>query len=661
MAQQGPEKRRRALVVACHLRPSRDKRRSSYLMQPISALQVASHIDREQFDVAIHHEDWHGPFDLADAHGYDIVFLSGLQVDFDRMRQLSWAFRRSGRAGRSRAAASARRSRISPPASSMWSCSGSVDSVPDVIADFLKGAVKPRYHAPHHGHPPAPVDYSLLTDAGITPPFHLIEATRGCSFKCSFCVMPVEAGGHASHRLADVVGSIERAIAASPRFSFGRRWPMVLFSRQQPVRRPRFPARPHRLDEGQPAHQGLGRAGHAEHPPRPPLVKRLAESKCVGLFAGIESLDPDMLKRFRKTQNLSRRFNVLDDVAYAESQGIGIAYGLLFDPRHQTAETMRRQLAAIAEDPLMPMPVYISFIAPLAGTEGFWRDLEAGELAPGLRLRDLDGETICYTRFADDPAAVAAFGEQVFRRPWEVIGTRRILMKTWRRIRRSGTWNPINWGVIAAANLHCYLWSKGTPAANRTYRAGTDVLDPQYAEYPADITAEEFERYWAPGRADRRRWQPCGMAHSAGSRRGGSQRACRPEPHHRQHRRAQQHRQRRLRRLQERPKRAREVAETRVRRRADLSHQPHGGAQPDLLADGPEQSLQQPLQRLLQRLAGPRRGVQERADVVHDQHLRLAPRPVVDVARSLLAPAEIARGPRNRPARRRACSARCGS
>jgi hypothetical protein len=115
-----------------------------------------------------------------------------------------------------------------------------------------------------------------------------------------------------------------------------------------------------------------------------------------------------------------------------------------------------------------------------------------------LRLRDLDGETICYTRFADDPAAVAAFGEQVFRRPWEVIGTRRILMKTWRRIRRSGTWNPINWGVIAAANLHCYLWSKGTPAANRTYRAGTDVLDPQYAEYPADITAEEFERYWAP-------------------------------------------------------------------------------------------------------------------------------------------------------------------
>jgi hypothetical protein len=213
---------------------------------------------------------------------------------------------------------------------------------------------------------------------------------------------------------------------------------------------------------------------------------------------GIETLDPEMLKRFRKTQNLSRRFNVLDDVAHAESLGIGIAYGMLFDPRHQTAESMRGQLTAIAEDPLMPMPVYISFIAPLAGTEGFWRDLEAGELAPGLRLRDLDGETICYTRFADEPEAVAKFGEQVFRRPWEVIGTRQILLKTLRRIRRSGSWNPVRWFVIASANLHCYLWSKGTPTAKRTYRAGTDVLDPQYAEHPADLSPEDHARYWAP-------------------------------------------------------------------------------------------------------------------------------------------------------------------
>src|SRR5450631_3627579 len=83
---------RKALVVCAHLRPGRDKRRTSYLMQPISGLHVGSLIDQTYFDVHLHHEDWHGPLDPANCNGYDLVFLSGLQVDFDRMRQLSFYF-----------------------------------------------------------------------------------------------------------------------------------------------------------------------------------------------------------------------------------------------------------------------------------------------------------------------------------------------------------------------------------------------------------------------------------------------------------------------------------------------------------------------------------------------------------------------------------------
>ena len=88
--------RLKALVVCAHLRPGRDKRRTTYLMQPIAGLHVASLIDQDTFDVRLHHEDWHGPLEVADCEGYDIVFLSGLQVDFDRLRQLSFYFRRSG-------------------------------------------------------------------------------------------------------------------------------------------------------------------------------------------------------------------------------------------------------------------------------------------------------------------------------------------------------------------------------------------------------------------------------------------------------------------------------------------------------------------------------------------------------------------------------------
>lgn len=493
----GNGRRPKALVIACHLRPSRDKRRSSYLMQPIAGLQVASLIDRARMDVSLYHEDWHGPFDLAKAEGYDIVFLSGLQVDFDRMRQLSWAFRQAGAVtvagGSIPTAFPAFAARFFDVV-----CSGSVDSVPAVVDDFLAGRLKPRYDAPFRAVRPQVVDYGLMTEAGITPPFLLVEATRGCSFKCSFCVMPSEFGGHAAHRLADVTASIERAIAASPRFSFQRLWPMVLFLDNNLSDDRDFLLaltdwlKANRRIKGWAALVTQNVLHDRE------LMQRLAESKCVGLFVGIESLDPEMLKRFRKKQNLSKRFDVLEDVAHAESLGVGIGYGLLFDPRHQTVAAMRAQLQAIVDDPLMPMPVYISFVAPLAGTQGFWQDLDAGDLAPGLRLRDLDGETLCYTRSADPVAEVAAFGDQMFRRPWEVIGKREMIAKTLRRIVRAGSWNPVRWYVIAAANLHCYLWSSGTPTAGRNYLAGKDVLDPQYAEIPAGISDEDRARYFDP-------------------------------------------------------------------------------------------------------------------------------------------------------------------
>ncbi|WP_199556020.1 B12-binding domain-containing radical SAM protein [Sandaracinobacteroides hominis] len=487
----------RALVICTHLRPSRDKRRSSYLMQPISGLHVASLLDRDRFQVELYHEDWHGPFDPERATGYDLVFLSGLQVDFDRMRQLSFYFRRSG----AKTVAGGSIATSFPEFASRFFdavCAGGADSTREVAEDFLMGALKPIYRSRMTSISRYVADYGLMTEAGITPPFHLIEATRGCSFKCSFCVMPSEVGGHATFDLADVKASIDRAIEASPPFSFQRLSPMILFLDNNLSDDRDFLMQMCAMLKADRRIRGWAALVTQNVVNDRALVRHLADSKCIGLFAGIESLDPVMLKKFRKTQNLSRRSNILDDVAYAESRGIGIAYGLLFDPQTQTAAEMRRQLAAITEDPLMPMPVYMSFIAPLAGTQSFWEDLEQGRLAPGLRLRDLDGETICYRHLADSHDNLAQFGEQVFRRPWEVIGRWDILAKTVRRIVRARLWSPIRWGVMASANLHCYLWSKGTPDARRSYKAGHDVLDPQYAEIPADISEADRQLYFEP-------------------------------------------------------------------------------------------------------------------------------------------------------------------
>ena len=152
----------------------------------------------------------------------------------------------------------------------------------------------------------------------------------------------------------------------------------------------------------------------------------------------------------------------------------------------------------IGQHPALPMPVYLSVVAPLAGTEGFWSDLASGQLRPNLRLRDLDGETIAYSNLVDNTDAIVTFLEKLFRRPWTIVSRFSIFTKTMRRIMRSGTYDPIHWYIIAAANLHCFVWSSTSPAQARTYLAGSELLDPQYEEHPADISEEDYKHYFEP-------------------------------------------------------------------------------------------------------------------------------------------------------------------
>jgi hopanoid C-2 methylase len=493
----GLRPRRRALVVCTHLRPGRDKRRSSYLMQPIAGLHVGSLIDQKQFDVRLHHEDWHGPFDPADCAGYDLVFLTGLQVDFDRMRQLAFYFRRSG----ATVVAGGSICTSFPEFATQFFdvvCAGGVDSVPSVVADFLSGSLKPIYRSAVTNISSYSIDYSLLTKNGINPSVHLIESSRGCTFKCTFCVIPAEAGAHAIYDIRALSEAIDSAISTSPRFSFRRWYPILMLLDNNFSDNQAHMLQVCELLRTHPKIRGWAALVTQNVLHDRKLVRHMAASKCVGLFAGLESFDPALLRRYKKTQNLSRRFNIIDDIAYAEGLGISITYGYLFDPRHQTAKEMERQIKEIAQNPLMPMPVYLSAVAPLAGTASFWDDLGSMALAPNLRLRDLDGETIGYAKLADRPEILASFLEKLFRRPWTVVGRLRILTKTLMRIARARSINPIRWYIIGSANLHSFVWSRGTPSQARSYLAGTDTLDPQYFERPADLTEEDRQRYFEP-------------------------------------------------------------------------------------------------------------------------------------------------------------------
>jgi hypothetical protein len=489
-------KKRRALVICTHLRPGRVKRRSSYVMQPISGLHVASLIDPQRFDVRLYHEDWHGPFNPFQAEKYDLVFLTGLQPDFDRMRQLAYFFRRTG----AKVVAGGSVCTMFPEFAAQYFdavCAGGVDSVRQVVADFEAGKLQRIYRSPIMHISSYAVDYSLLALSGISPSVHLMESSRGCSFRCSFCVIPQEVGGHVKYSLSHLSAAIDNALATSPFFSFRRWYPTIIFLDNNFSDDREYMLQVCELMRKHPKIRGWAALVTQNIMHDRELIKYMADAKCMTLFFGLESFDQVLLKKYKKKQNLGRSYNIIDDIAFAESNGIG--YGYLFDPRLQTVQEMDRQIRMIGElHPALPMPVYLSVVAPLAGTEGFWNDLASRQLRPNLRLRDLDGETVAYSNLADNTDSIVAFLEKLFRRPWTIVSRFSILMKTLRRIVRSGSYDPIHWYIIAAANLHCFVWSSTSPAKARTYLAGSEMLDPQYEEFPADISPEDYKHYFEP-------------------------------------------------------------------------------------------------------------------------------------------------------------------
>jgi hypothetical protein len=494
-AREGQACKARVLVLCAYLRPGRDKGRSRYVMQPISGLHVASLLDPNTFEVRLYHEDWHGPFETSSCGCYDLVFLTGLQPDFDRMRQLAYFFKRDGAV----VVAGGSVCTSFPEFAAQFFdvvCAGGVESARDVAADFLRGDLKTIYRSDIRGIAPYAVDYSHFARSGVNPIVHLVETSRGCSFKCNFCSIPAEAHGYAAYDLTAVSVAIDSSLASAPLFSFRRWYPIVMLLDNNFSDNRDHMLKVCDLLKSHKKVRGWGALVTQNVLHDRELIQRLSQSKCNGLFIGLESLDRELLRRQNKTQNLGRH-NIIEDIAFVESLGVGVTYGYLFDPRHQTAADMRGQVQAIARHPLMPMPTYFSVIAPIAGTKAFWDDLASGGLAANLRLRDLEGETIAYSRLADDKAALVDFLDSMRRRPWRVVGRFGIVKKTLRRILRSGTWNPVRWCFIAAANFHFFLAAGAEKIAGRTYLAGGE-LDPQYFERPADLSDGDRERYFEP-------------------------------------------------------------------------------------------------------------------------------------------------------------------
>jgi radical SAM superfamily enzyme YgiQ (UPF0313 family) len=489
--------RKRVLIVCAYLRCDRAEGVFREFLQPMSPLHVAAFIDRGRYDIRLHYEMYHGRFDTNEAASYDIVFLTGLQKDFDRMRQLAYHFRRAGVP----TVAGGNVCSIFPEFARRFFdvvCVGSVEATAAVMSDFERNALRPVYRHQSAQVSPYRLDHRLLRESGIRGDVHFIEASRGCNFKCDFCVIHAERTRHAPYDVGAVMQAIHDSITAAPTLSVQRLYPMVWFldnnfsNNLQHLRRlcAAMKAEPRVKLWGAMVTQDILR-NHQ-------LVELMADAKCFIVFTGIESLDGAFLDAHGKRQNIAGGPGVMTDVEHAARCGMHVIYGYLFDPRLTSIDAFKRELAAILRSDILTYPNYISVITPLAGTRLFWSSAERGELLPGLRLRDMDGETLAYRTTVDSMGALSDFAQVLYRRPTRLAGRLALWAKLFRYLFRFRVTNPIIWYTLYRnafrANLQARAYSRG----RRNYIGGRDVLDPEYARIPDGISDADRRTYFEP-------------------------------------------------------------------------------------------------------------------------------------------------------------------
>jgi radical SAM superfamily enzyme YgiQ (UPF0313 family) len=314
-----------------------------------------------------------------------------------------------------------------------------------------------------------------------------------------FCSIPAEGRTHAPYDLAAIAGNIEDSIASSGRFTIKRRYPMVWFiDNNFSNNRAHLRAICRHLSADRRIKMWGALVTQDVLRDRE-LVRMMAAAKCRGIFAGIESFDMEFIAAHGKWQNVKGSDDLMADIEFAESLGMTIDYGYLFDPRMTGVERMKAEMRHILQSEVLNYPYFVAFVAPLAGTKLFWNAIERGELLPNLRLRDLDGRCLAYRNTIDDPEILGAFAATIFGTPHIYFDRAKTLRRFFRHAWQHGRKNPIlSWLFYQNRARLGRLGRKHSKTVKRNYIGGRDVLDPQYQDYPADITAADKRHYFDP-------------------------------------------------------------------------------------------------------------------------------------------------------------------
>lgn len=351
---------------------------------------LAGHFDPAQCDIRVWDEAFHGAFLDASQFGWpDMVVFTGLTSAFDRARQLAAYFRHAN--GSVVTVIGGPIPRALPGICDDifdYVCMGDVEEIAQV-ADAVLGA-----------------ETALLAGAPrfdmTTPKMGLgfVETTKNCNFACSFCALSGEKRAYVAHSDTSIEGQLD---------AMGKvQGVMVLDNNFFGSNRKSFEHRVKMLGDRWRAGQFRGWAAlvTGDFFKRPANLELVAQHGCLGLFSGVESLDPVVLQSFNKRQSLASDPLSLSEACAAH--GIQFDYGLIFDFRQQTMAEVAAQMEELIRDHRMPLPGLVSLTIPIVGTPYFDEAIAHNRVMPHVLLSDMDGQKL--VEWPQEPVEeVAAF------------------------------------------------------------------------------------------------------------------------------------------------------------------------------------------------------------------------------------------------------------
>ena len=234
-----------------------------------------------------------------------------------------------------------------------------------LIEDLKKGGLKPFYKADTYcsmERMPYPRLELLKKSAYMT--VNCVQTTRGCPYQCDFCHVTHFFGRTYRCRPVDeVVEEVKRLqgefiVFINDNIAGNRQYAKELFARLKPLKK----------KWASQASITLSRD--------PELLKLAADSGCVSLFVGIESLSYENLKDVNKSFNRASQFE--EGIKAIHDHDIMILAGLIFGLDHDDEGVFERTLR-FCERNRIELPSFF-LLTPLAGTPLFQRMESEGRL-----------------------------------------------------------------------------------------------------------------------------------------------------------------------------------------------------------------------------------------------------------------------------------------